>query len=141
MVMCFKVNKTAMHDVFAQAVSAGMLCLRMLFVLCAPGAWLLLLPFVAGHPPSPVICMASTKFEEALQQRCLPCFSTQPCQEGSAYSCASCIATWLPQCSRVPAPAWNMCVSGWRSCCAGLPCTQLCWLGASGVVWSCAFFK
>jgi hypothetical protein len=45
--------------------------------------------------PGPV-SMASTKHEEALQQRCLLCFSTQPCQEGSADSCTSCIATLLP---------------------------------------------
>jgi hypothetical protein len=59
----------------------------------------------AGRRSSPpaLCCMASrgqsvsmvgsaaqrTKHEGALQQGCLPCFSTQPCQEGSAYSCTS----------------------------------------------------
>jgi hypothetical protein len=71
----------------------------------------------------------------------LLCFSTQPCQEGSVYSCTSCIATLLPSAALCQPQLENTRVSGWHTCCTGLPCTQLCWLGASGVVWSCALCK
>jgi hypothetical protein len=76
------------------------------YVICVVSAGAcLLLPLVAGINPQLCMCLASTKHEEALQQRCLLCFSTQPCQGGSAHSCTSSTATLLHKCSHVPAPA------------------------------------
>jgi hypothetical protein len=99
-----KVSRTWVHLVTAQAMSAGVLCLCLLFLLCACGACLLLpvaaadcrpeVPSSACHPAASHSAWWGdpwhpTKHEGAPQQRCLLCFSTQPCQGGPAYSCTS----------------------------------------------------
>jgi hypothetical protein len=128
----------------------------MLSALSAGGAWLLLqLLLVAGHQPQLCVCMASSRQTVSMVGDSLrsPRIMRGHCSRGvcrvSQHGLVKRGPPALAPLHRHTAAPVQLCASrGLRHACfrtaqllCGSPVQQLCWLGASGVVWSCASFK